>query len=70
MQQEERFVVKMTELIENIERQNLEKSDHVEPDVFISYCWSNSLDAVQKGTKKTPSSIGKILKKNFCTFVI
>ena len=63
MQQEERFGVKLEELKENIERQNLEKSDHVEPDVFISYCWSNSVDAVKKGTKKTPTSIGEIMKE-------
>ena len=26
--------------------------------MFVSYCWSNSLDAVKKGTRQMPGSIG------------
>ena len=28
------------------------------PRVFLSYCWSNSKDAVEKGTKDAPGSLG------------
>jgi leucine-rich repeat kinase 2 len=28
------------------------------PDVFISYCWQNSHEAIAKGTKPTSTSLG------------
>jgi len=30
----------------------------ITPKVFISYCWSNSLDAVEKGTTKVKGALG------------
>ena len=64
MQDPKRYSHKITELFDTIERQ-IKKSKKDEKkekpiDVFISYCWSNSHDAVQKGTKSTKTSLGKI----------
>ena len=28
------------------------------PKVFVSYCWNNSLDAIKKGTRQVPGSVG------------
>ena len=63
MQDPKRYSHKITELFETIERQ-IKRSKRDEKkekpiDVFISYCWSNSDDAVKKGTKSTKTSLGK-----------
>lgn len=68
MQDPKRYRVKLVEMIEVVERQLKDsvvdrrasggEQMAVKPDVFISYCWSNSLEAVQKGTKNSPDSIG------------
>ena len=65
MQDPKRYAPKIAELFETIERQikksnnKDEKKKDKEIDVFISYCWSNSHDAVKKGTKPTKTSLGK-----------
>jgi len=64
MQDPARYGFKMNELVDGIERQIKDvKTDRVlsenPPDVFISYAWSNSHDAVKKGTKPTAYSLGK-----------
>jgi hypothetical protein len=71
MQDPGRFAVKLAEILDVIERQLKDtkivdaksggaktKAPTKAPDVFISYCWSNSLDAVNKGTKSEPKSLG------------
>ncbi len=63
IQDPRRVTVKLNELLEGIERniadvkrdRKLEKDP---PDVFISYCWKNSHDAIKKGTKGTETSLG------------
>ena len=65
IQDPKRYSHKITELFETIERQIKQKnkkddSQSKQIDVFISYCWSNSQDAVKKGTKKTETSLGNL----------
>ena len=36
----------------------LQRVASVHPKCFISYCWNNSHDAVAKGTKQFPGSLG------------
>ena len=63
MQDPSRYAHKINDALESIETQlkdvridrDLEK---ISPDVFISYCWANSHDAVHKGTKGTKTSLG------------
>ncbi|KAK3609671.1 hypothetical protein CHS0354_035956 [Potamilus streckersoni] len=60
LQQIERYPQKIKELYEAI---NKKKSSHtVEtediPECFISYCWTNSHDAIEKGSKKKEGSLG------------
>lgn len=77
MQNQQRLKSKMIELTSNIERQiKAVKTDNQlassPPDVFISYCWKNSHDAIAKGTKPTdlglgwldPRSLVEFFKKN------
>ena len=71
MQDPSRYKFKLNEVFETLERQikteapaktgntDAEKSPNNQPpDVFISYCWANSHDAVKKGTKSTKTSLG------------
>ena len=63
MQDEKRLEVKLTEAIESIERHIIDVKEDKQltdspPDVFISYCWKNSHDAVAKGTKHGETSLG------------
>lgn len=72
MQDVKRFKFKINKVFESIERRIVKvKIDRelVEelPDVFISYCWKNSHDAIRAGTKTTKTGLGwmdprKILK--------
>ena len=63
MQDPRRVTVKLNEILEGIERniadikcdKKLEKNP---PDVFISYCWKNSHEAIKKGSGKTETSLG------------
>jgi leucine-rich repeat kinase 2 len=63
MQDPKRFSAKIVELVDSVERQIKDtKTDRQmsqkPPDVFLSYCWQNSHDAVAKGTKSTATSLG------------
>jgi len=63
MQDVKRFKFKINEVFESIERRIVKvKIDRglVEqpPDVFISYCWKNSHDAISTGTKTTKTGLG------------
>ncbi|CAF1146931.1 unnamed protein product [Adineta ricciae] len=64
MQNPKRYDNRILELVDLIEQENESNSKSKqqlrdEPtDVFISYCWANSHDAVHKGTKPTATSIG------------
>ncbi|UJR35583.1 hypothetical protein I4U23_028336 [Adineta vaga] len=63
MQNLKRYDNRIIELVDLIEQENGDKkskqnSRDQPTDVFISYCWSNSHDAVNKGTKPTATSIG------------
>lgn len=71
MQDQNRYVHKLTELLECLERQirsSVQSHDEARgdtdsekmPDVFISYAWSNSADAVTKGTKPTCDHNGNV----------
>ncbi len=63
MQEPKRFEFKIIELVDSIERHiadvKVDKQlEEQPPDVFISYCWKNSRDAIKKGTKTNSSSLG------------
>lgn len=63
MQDPKRYSAKIAEVMDNIELQIKDVKSDVnlderQPDVFLSYCWANSQEAVSKGTKATPTSIG------------
>ena len=63
MQEPKRFEYKIIELVDSIERHiadvKVDKQlEEQPPDVFISYCWKNSRDAIKKGTKTSVSSLG------------
>jgi hypothetical protein len=71
MQDPSRYKFKLNEVFETLERQvkteTQNKTNNTDannnqnnqpPDVFISYCWANSHDAVKKGTKATKTSLG------------
>jgi leucine-rich repeat kinase 2 len=71
-----RFKHKIAELCEVLDNQlgfdrslEIEEKKDIAPDVFISYCWMNSHDAVSKGTKKSSTGLGWLdprnLKKTF-----
>jgi hypothetical protein len=56
MQKPKQYEHKMNELIELLEQEKISsnKTQHLKDqptDVFISYCWSNSHDAINKGIK-------------------
>lgn len=54
---------KLNELMKRIDELKLEKVSAEPtsfPPVFISYCWSNSHDAVAKGHKTDGSSLGNV----------
>jgi hypothetical protein len=68
-----RYPIKLVETLEIIERQlkdtKIDRSIvQKEPDVFISYCWANSIDAVKKGTKSGKNSIGWLDPRNLAKF--
>ncbi len=74
MQDPKRYSSKIVEVIENLERQvkdvKIDKQlEQKPPDVFISYCWQNSHDAVKKGTKSAPSSLGWLDPRNLVSFL-
>jgi hypothetical protein len=67
MQDPRRYPHKLAEVVDSLERQikdiRIDKEMRESPpDVFISYCWANSHDAVKKGTKSTQSSLGKCVQ--------
>jgi leucine-rich repeat kinase 2 len=58
IQEREQFNLKLVELFDLIETQLRDiKEDSKEIDVFISYCWKNSHDAVKKGTLRNEKSL-------------
>jgi hypothetical protein len=67
MQDINRFDNKCEEVFEALERELNEIKEIVRPgnrpEVFLSYCWKNSKDAVDKGTKASKTSIGKTFEK-------
>ncbi len=74
MQDAKRFKVKINEMFESIERQivdvKVDRSLAEEPpDVFISYCWKNSHDAISKGTKTTGTGLGWMDPRKIGTFL-
>ncbi|CAF1552784.1 unnamed protein product, partial [Didymodactylos carnosus] len=62
MQEKKRYELKMQEIIERLQhdktKNEFERLRDQPTDVFISYCWTNSYDAVSKGTKSTSTSLG------------
>ena len=63
MQDPKRITFKLDEMFESLERlfkgiKTEKKTEKSPPDIFISYCWSNSHAAVVKGTKPTKKSLG------------
>ncbi|CAF5013211.1 unnamed protein product, partial [Rotaria socialis] len=63
MQNPKRYDYRIKEIIDMTEQENGQsiKSNQLRDqstDIFISYCWMNSHDAVSKGTKPTGTSIG------------
>lgn len=73
MQDPSRYAFKLNEVIDSIERHiqdiRIDKSmEDNPPDVFISYCWSNSHDAVKKGTKRNAHSLGCLDPRSLIDF--
>ena len=69
MQDPKRFSTKITELFELLENQLQSKNQQAQQlDVFISYRWSNSHDAVKKGTLPTKTSLGWLDPRNLVDF--
>ena len=74
MQDPKRFSTKITELFELLENQLQSKNQQTKNqqaqqlDVFISYRWSNSHDAVKKGTLPTKTSLGWLDPRNLVDF--
>ncbi|CAF0705574.1 unnamed protein product, partial [Brachionus calyciflorus] len=63
MQDPKRFQTKLADAFESIEKMiqtdiKEENEKKKSPDVFISYCWANSHDALRKGSKGTKTSLG------------
>ncbi|CAF3640658.1 unnamed protein product [Rotaria sp. Silwood1] len=63
MQDPKQYEHRIKELTNRIEREKNKNNKNQQmrdqpTDVFISYCWKNSHDAVSKGTKPTETSIG------------
>ena len=63
MQDPQRFKVKINEILESIDRQIVDvvvdrAMAAAPPDVFISYCWKNSHDAIKKGSNTTKTGLG------------
>lgn len=64
MQDPSRITHKLAELCETLDRQlgidEKRSNGHhkTAPDVFISYCWANSHEAVKKGSKASSNSLG------------
>ncbi|CAD5120956.1 DgyrCDS9504 [Dimorphilus gyrociliatus] len=57
MQNVNNFSTKMNDLKKSLNLEN--KMAKEWPPCFISYCWSNSLSAIKKGTKMNESALGK-----------
>ena len=73
MQDPNRYNSKIVEVFENVERQIKDakvaiKKDQKSPDVFISYCWQNSLDAISRGTKPTKTGVGWLDPRSLASF--
>ncbi|CAF3553209.1 unnamed protein product [Rotaria sordida] len=63
MQNPKRYDYRIKELTDLIEQEKNQKNQNQQvrdqpTDVFLSYCWANSHDAINKGTKPTTTSIG------------
>jgi hypothetical protein len=72
MQDPKRFNSKVTELFELLDRQlsfkNKSINNEQQLDVFISYRWSNSHDAIRKGTQPTKTSLGWLDPRSLIDF--
>jgi leucine-rich repeat kinase 2 len=73
MQDPNRYPIKLAEMFDNIESilkdTKIDKSlKQKPPDVFISYCWQNSHDAIKKGTKGPKSALGWLDPRILMTF--
>lgn len=74
LQDPNRYATKLAEMFDTIER--LLKGTKVDksmkqnpPDVFISYCWQNSQDAIKKGTKGPKSAQGWLDPRTLVPFL-
>ena len=83
MQDRARYSFKLTDLIETLDGQlryvsanaiadtssmESNQSQHQPVDVFISYSWANSHEAVAKGTKKNTTSLGWLDPRSLLAF--
>ncbi|RMZ94163.1 putative serine threonine- kinase pats1, partial [Brachionus plicatilis] len=72
MKNPKRYKSKILDLIESIEKiinNGAKKEVEVkEPDVFISYCWANSHEAIKKGSKGTSKSLGWLDPRSLVKF--
>ena len=74
MQDPKRFEVKLSEMFDSIELQlqdskNSRGLNKKPAEVFISYCWANSHDAGQKGSRTTPNSLGWLDPRSLAKFL-
>ncbi|RNA31785.1 putative serine threonine- kinase pats1 [Brachionus plicatilis] len=63
MQDPKRYATKIADTFESIEKivqVDPQKKEEKHPDVFVSYCWANSHEAIKKGSKGTKKSLGAL----------
>ncbi|RNA02711.1 putative serine threonine- kinase pats1, partial [Brachionus plicatilis] len=72
MQDPKRYSTKVADAFESIEKivqADLKTEDEKKnPDVFISYCWANSHEAIKKGSKGTDKSLGWLDPRSLVKF--
>ncbi|RNA44035.1 serine threonine- kinase pats1 [Brachionus plicatilis] len=63
MQDPKRYATKIADTFESIEKivqVDPKKKEEKHPDVFVSYCWANSHEAIKKASKGTKKSLGAL----------
>ena len=71
MQDPKRYVTKIADTLESIEKivqADPKKMEKKNIDVFVSYCWANSQEAIKKGSKSSKKSIGALDPRSLVNF--
>lgn len=71
MQDPKRYATKIADTFESIEKivqVDPKKFEEKHPDVFVSYCWANSHEAIKKGSKGNKKSLGALDPRSLVKF--